>query len=93
MKTLIYSLVALFALAGAAMEQEAPTAASVSEDANRIIKVLQEQRNNATDAAAGAQAAVTKAQAENEKLRKEIVELKAAEAKAKEAAKPADPAK
>ncbi len=89
MKTLIFVLATLAALAGAAMAQQAqPTVQSTAEDANRIIGALQTQRNNALDQAVSAQAATAKAQAELAAAKKENDDLKA-----KAPVAPVDPSK
>ena len=79
MKTLVFALATLVALAGTAMAQQppAPTVQSTAEDANRIIGALQTQRNNALDQSVSAQAATAKVQAELAAAKKEIEDLKA----------------
>ena len=79
MKTIIFVLATLAALAGAAMAQQspAPTVQSTAEDANRIIGALQTQRNNALDQAVSAQAATAKVQTDLAAAKKEVEDLKA----------------
>jgi hypothetical protein len=75
---ILYIAIGLFAFISAASAQTTPqTAEQVSEQANAIIAALQVQRNNASDQAASAQAAASRAQAEVAKLTKEVSELKA----------------
>jgi hypothetical protein len=92
MKTLIYAATAFIALAGVALAQQPPqTVEQVSEQANGIIAALQAQRNQAADQAASAQAATTRANAEVEKLRRELAAAKE-EAIKERAAKDVTPA-
>ena len=78
MKMLMFALAAQVIVVPAAMAQQVtPTVQSTAEDANRIIGVLQAQRNSALDQAVSAQAATAKAQADLVAAKKEIDDLKA----------------
>jgi len=79
MKSLIFALITVAALAGAAMAQQppAPTVESTATDANRIIGALQTQRNNALDQVVSAQAATVKVQNDLTAAKKEIEDFKA----------------
>ena len=79
MKTIVYTLAAFISLVSVTMAQQAPAPSTqaATEDANRVIGVLQEQRNNALDQAAAARIATAKVQSELAAVHKELADLKA----------------